>query len=320
MFLGCALFVFASCLAVAAETSISIATVIPPGTPVPAGLNRMSELLNKTGNFKTAVFPGSQLGSLVDVMDRCLDGDPVIMTCGPDDLAELTEPDLYIAQAPFLLNSWDDVDKLMGSQWWKDMLGKVEKKGMKILAYNWTFGERHILTKKPITKLADLQGLKIRTPNNLSFARAFEALGCAPTPMALAEVFTSLQQGTIDGLENPYTDIYANRFNEVAKFAVDDVHMRQICLIICGTEFYNTLTAEQRKQMVDAAVEAGAYQRTLVQKANDEVKAKLAADGVTFTNIDVKEFEAATNKYYQAPEFSRWTPGLRETVLGILGR
>lgn len=319
---------FGLCLSIVAHasvlgaepTGISLATVIPAGTPVPAGLERMAELLNKSGEFKAAVYPGGQLGSLTDVMDRCLDGDPTVMTCDPADLADVTVKDLSIAQAPFLFSSWEQVDKLTASDWWKDLTRRVEEKGMKILAYDWAFGERHILTKKPIEKASDLAGLKIRVPNNVNFVKTFQALGAAPTPMALAEVFTSLQQGTIDGLENPYSDIYANRFHEAGKYAVDNDHIKQICLIICGTAFFNTLSESQQKELVAAAVEAGKYQRALVLEKSAEFRAKLAAEGVIFTTLDRNEFVKASEKYYAYPEFSAWTPGLRETVVGILAK
>lgn len=316
--LAAALCMAAVPVAAGTPVSVSIATVIPAGTPVPAGLDKMSEILNQSGEFKTAVYPSGQLGSLTDVMDRCLDGDPTVMTCDPADLADVTIKDLSIAQAPFLFSSWDEVDKLTASEWWKELVKRVEGKGMKILAYNWAFGERHILTKKPVNSLADLAGLKIRIPNNVNFVKTFQALGAAPTPRALAEVFTSIQQGTIDGLENPYSDIYTNRFHEVGKYIVEDDHIKQICLIICGTEFFDTLSAEQQKTLVDAAVEAGKYQRDLVLKLSGEFRDKLAAEGVTFTKIDRDEFVKATEKYYTYPEFSAWTPGLRDTVLDIL--
>lgn len=316
----CLLVLTAASVPAGALVDVSIATVIPVGTPVPTGLERMSEILNKTGDFKSNVYPSGQLGSLTDVMDRCLDGDPVIMTCDPADLADVTIKDLSIVQAPFLVSSWQEIDKLTASPWWQELTKRVEGKGMKILAYNWAFGERHILTKKPIVKISDLAGLKIRIPNNVNFVKTFQALGAAPTPMALAEVFTSLQQGTIDGLENPYSDIYANHFQEVGKYIVADDHIKQICLIICGAGFFDSLNEKQRKELVDAAVEAGKFQRDLVLRLSDEFKAKLAADGVTFTNINRDEFVKAAETYYTYPEFSAWTPGLRKTVMDILGR
>jgi TRAP-type C4-dicarboxylate transport system substrate-binding protein len=250
-------------------------------------------------------------------MERCLAGDPVIMTCDPADLADQTIKDLSIAQAPFLFETWDQVDKFTSSALWKELLDRVEKAGMKILAYNWAFGERHIVTKTPVRTIADITGKKIRVPNNINFVRSFEAISAAPTPMALAEVFTSIQQGTIDGLENPYSDIYANKFQEVAKFIVEDDHIKQICLIICGTKWYNTLSADEQADLVKLARQSGAYQRDVFLRTNDEVKAKLAAEGVTFTRIDRPAFiNAIEQKYY--PLFTGWTPGLRQRALDAI--
>jgi tripartite ATP-independent transporter DctP family solute receptor len=299
------------------KVKISLATVIPPGTPVTLGLDNYSKALNDSGKFETAVFPAGQLGSLTDVIDRCLAGDPVIETCDPADLADVTIKDLSVVQAPFLFETWDQVDKVTASSWWKDLTVRVEQKGMKILAYNWAFGERHILTRTPIRTLADIAGKKIRVPNNVNFVRSFTALGAAPTPMALAEVFTSIQQGTIDGLENPYSDIFANKFHEVGKYIVEDDHIKQICLLICGTEFFNKLTKDQQDSLIELAQKSGEYQRSLLLKTADDVKAQMAAAGVTFTKIDRTAFtQAIDQKYY--PQFTEWTAGLRETVQSII--
>ncbi|MDR0876665.1 MAG: TRAP transporter substrate-binding protein DctP, partial [Treponema sp.] len=169
-----------------------------------------------------------------------------------------------------------------------------------------------------IRTLTDIAGKKIRVPNNNNFVRSFEAIGAAPTPMALAEVFSSIQQGTIDGLENPYSDIYANKFQEVAKFIVEDDHIKQICLVVTGTKFYNTLSADQQTELVRIAQQSGAYQRDLFLKTNDEVKAKLAAEGVTFTRIDRPAFiKAIEQKYY--PLYTKdWTPGLHQRALDAI--
>ena len=112
---------------------ISLATVIPDGTPIVLGLNNVSETLNDAG-FQTSVFPAGQLGSLVDVMDRCLAGENTIMTCDPADLADITVSDMAIVQAPFLYDSWEDMDKLFSSDWWQGICKAAEDAGMKIIA------------------------------------------------------------------------------------------------------------------------------------------------------------------------------------------
>jgi TRAP-type C4-dicarboxylate transport system substrate-binding protein len=303
----------------AQKTKISIATVIPPGTPFPLGLEHMSKALNETGKFETAVYPGSQLGSLLDVLDRCLAGDPVIMTCDPGEMADLGVPDIAAAQIPFFYDTWDQVDKITSSDWYKNCAAQVEKKGMKILASNWGFGDRYIISRTPITKLSDLAGKKIRVPANVNFVKSLNALGAAATPLALGEVFTALQQGVLDGMENPYSDIYANKIYEVAKYCVEEDHVKEPGLIICGTDFFNTLSAEQQNILIQQAEESGKYQRSLLEKTSIESKAKLAAAGVIFTKIDRLEFIAAVDKNYY-PLFTDWTPGLKDTLKAIIAK
>ncbi len=318
LLIGAGAFATLSEAAAGDAVEISISTVLPPGTPIPTGLDHFSKALNETGQFKVAVYPSGQLGSINDMLDRCLDGDPIIATCDSADLAEVTVKDLSVIQAPFLFESWDQVAKVMNSRWWADLGARVKQRGMVILGNNWIGGERHIVTKKPIVKVADLAGLKIRTPNSVNFVKSFEALGAAPTPMTLTEVFTSLQQGVIDGLENPYADIYANKFQEVAKFIVEDDHIKQMTLIVCGAKFFDSLTPGQRDMLMSLCRKSGEYEQGVYFKIDGQMKKKLADEGVTFTRIDRPEFIKAAEKYYAYPEFKAWTPGLRETVLKII--
>jgi tripartite ATP-independent transporter DctP family solute receptor len=302
------------------KTKVSLSTVIPPGTSVPLGLENMAKTLNESGKFEAAVFPGSQLGALVDVMDRCLAGDPLIMTCGPGEMADLGVRDMSATQIPFFYTTWEQADKVTTSDWYKDLVAQVEKKGMKILASNWGFGDRHILTKTPITKLSDLAGKKIRVPNNVNHVRGLNSLGAAATPMALAEVFTALQQGVIDGMENPYADIYANKMHEVGKYIVEDDHLKELCLIICGTKFFDSLDAEQQELLLKQAEESGKYQRAALIKSNEEAKEKLKAEGVIFTRINRDEFIQAVNKNYYSYYTSEWTPGVQNIVRDLVNK
>lgn len=302
------------------DLEISFATVIADNTPIVMGLNQMSDSLNSEG-FKTSVYPAGQLGTLTDVMDRCLTGENTIMTCDPADLADLTISDMAIVQAPFLYDSWEDVDKLLSSDWWQEICQASEDAGMKIIACNWSFGERHILTTKQVSSLSDLSGMKIRVPDNTNFVQTFTAFGAVPTPLALADVYSALNQHTIDGLENPLSDIYQNKFQEVAKYCVADAHIRQICLIICGMDFWNTLTDEQQDVIVQAAIEAGTSERDILDETAKETREKLEAEGVTFTNIDRDEFVAATEAYYEAcSKELGWSEGLRDVITGILDK
>jgi TRAP-type C4-dicarboxylate transport system substrate-binding protein len=241
------------------------------------------------------------------------------MTCDPGEMADLGVPDIAAAQIPFFYDTWEQVDMITSSDWYKNCADQVEKKGIKILASNWGFGDRYIISRTPITKLSDLAGKKIRVPANVNFVKSFKALGAAATPLALGEVFTALQQGVLDGMENPYSDIYANKIYEVAKYCIEDDHIKEPGLIICGTDFFNTLSEEQKNILIKQAEESGKFQRSLLKKTNVESKAKLAAAGVIFTRINRAEFIEAVEKNYYA-QFADWTPGLKETLKAIINK
>ena len=93
----------------------------------------------------------------------------------------------------------------------------LEEQGLKIIASNWIYGDRHLLTKKAVRSVSDLKGMKIRVPNNIIQVKGFEVLGAAPAPMPLGEVYTALQQGVIDGVENPLPVLYGGKFHDSEK-------------------------------------------------------------------------------------------------------
>ena len=146
-----------------------------PGEPIHDSMLEWARLLDERsdGEVRMSLFPSSQLGSKTDVIDQMLAGSPVITLADGAFYADQGVPDFGITFAPFLFETWDDCWTLTESEWYREQLAALEQKGLKILCSNWIYGERHTLL----------------TPT--------------PTPMALGDVYTSLQQGTIDGLENP---------------------------------------------------------------------------------------------------------------------
>ncbi|MDR1315265.1 MAG: TRAP transporter substrate-binding protein DctP [Spirochaetales bacterium] len=300
------------------KANFPISTAIPPNAPVTIGLQNFSRDLNATGLFESSVFPSSQLGSINDMIERCIAGDALVQTGDCADVADATIKDLSVAQAPFLFKTWEQGDKFLASSVWKDLCDQVETKGIKILS-TWAGGSRHILTKFPVTKLSDLAGKKIRVPNNNNFVRTFNAFGAAPTPLSLTEVFTAIQQGVIDGMENPYADIYSNKFHEVAKYMVEDDYLKQYTTIMVGVKYYNTLTPEQQKYLVDLCQLQERVERDIYLKADNEARENLAKEGVTFTKLNLDEFTQAIDKSYY-PQMTDWTPGLVDKVRAIIAQ
>jgi len=288
-----------------------------PGEPVTDGVYEWARLIEELskGSMKAEVFPSSQMGTKNEIIDQMLAGMAVITLADGGFFADRGAPDMGITMGPYFFASWDEAWKLIDSQWWKDQSKILEGKGLKILASNWIYGDRHTLTKRPIRTVDDFRGLKLRVPNNLMQIKGTEVMGATPTPMPLGEVYTSLQQGVIDGVENPLPVLYGGKFHEVAKFLTLDAHIKLLTTWFCGTQFFNTLSKEQQDVLIESGRRAGLYNNNLATKAADDSIALFKAEGVEIINVDIAKFQAQAQPFYTNPDVTKsWSPGLVEAT------
>lgn len=290
-----------------------------PGEPVDQALNKWKELLEakSNGTMKIELYPSSQLGKKNDLIDQMMAGQPVVTLADGAFYADRGVKDFGIVFGPYLFDNWDQCWKLTKSDWYDKQCKDLEAKGLKIITSNWQYGARHTLTKNPVNTVEDLAGMKIRVPNNTIQVKGFEVLGAVPTPMALGDVYTALQQGTIDGLENPLPVLYNGKFQEVAKYLILDGHVLNFTTWVCGAEFFNSLTPEQQEMLISTGNEAGVYNNELIAKSEAEVIEKFKAEGVTVVEPSpevMKGFQDKAAPFYTLPEFKDWSPNLFETV------
>lgn len=291
-----------------------------PGEPFDLGCQKWKELLEQrsNGTMKIELYPSSQLGSKDDIMDQMVAGEPVSTLTDGAFYYDRGVKDMGIVFGPFLFSSWDEAFKLNASPWYQEQSKKLEDVAhIKIISTDWRYGARHTLTTKPVNKIEDLHGLKIRVPTNQIQVKGFEVLGATPTPMALGEVYTSIQQGTIDGVENPLAVLYNGKFHEVAKYLLLDGHVYNVTNLVVGIDFYNSLTPEQQKLLKETCDEAGKYQNELQEQIEQDILAKFKAEGVIITTPSTefrKELIEASKKFYSLPEFSDWSENLYDTV------
>ena len=289
-----------------------------PGEPFDKGVNKWKELLEQKSNGTMVIetYPSSQLGSKNDLIDQMIAGQPVVTLADGAFYADRGVKDFGIVFGPFLFDNWDQCWKLVKSQWYADKSKELEGKGLKILGSNWVYGARHTLTTKPVNSVEDLKGMKIRVPNNAIQVKGFEVLGAVPTPMPLGDTYTALQQGTIDGVENPLPVLYNGKFQEVAKYLILDGHVKNFTTLVCGTQFFNTLTPEQQKLLIETCEEAGLYNNEQQAASEKEVLEKFRNEGVTVvepSNAVLQGFHDAAKKFYDLPDFG-WSKGLYDTV------
>lgn len=270
------------------------------------------------GTMQLELYPSGQLGSKDDLLDQIATGEAICTLADGAYFYDRGVKDFGIVFGPYLFDSWDEAYKLYESSWYQEQADKLaEVAKLKIVASNWRFGVRHTLTTKPVQSLADFHGIKLRVPTNVIQLKGMEVLGTAPTPMALGEVYTALQQGTIDGVENPVALLYYGKFHEVAKYLLLDSHVYNITNLVVGVDFFNSLTKEQQQMLMDTCKEAGLYQNKLSEESDIALIKKMQDEGVTViepTPEFKQELKEASKKFYTLPDFKDWSPNLYETV------
>lgn len=320
MVLGCTTGVAAA----DAEYVIKLCTEQTDGDPIDEGCDKWAELVAEAtdGAVKIEVYPSSQLGAKADLIEMALAGQGVCTIADGSYLMDYV-PDFGVVMGPFLFANWDSMYKITGSDWWAEQSAKLEEEGLQIVSTNWIYGERQLMTKDPVTSLEDIEGLKIRVPNNDISVKMFNLLGAASTPMALAEVYTSLSQGVVDGVENPLTTLYNNAFQEVCKNVTMTNHQMTFSNFIMGKDFWDSLPAEYQEAILTCGEEAAKYNNELYQAQSQEMVAALEEAGCTVSELDeavYAEFKEKCQQLYADYEADgTWTEGVYDTIQGIIG-
>lgn len=199
-------------------------------------------------------------------------------------------PAYGVFDLPFTVPNEEVVDKVLDGPFGDKMLEMVDQQGLVGLAW-WENGFRNLTNDvKPVAGMEDVKGLKIRTMENEIHLDAWKALGANPTPMAFTELFTALQQGTIDGQENPYPTILLSKYPEVQKHVSNTNHVYTPFIFLFSKKVWEELSAEQQDIISKAAVEAGKFNRERTREVADESLETLKKE-MTFTEIKEGEFE-----------------------------
>jgi len=292
-----------------------------PGEPLTEAAEFWAERLEEVsgGTMILDVYDSSSLGSKNDLLDQLLAGDAVMVVGDGGFATDYGIADMGITMGPYLFENWEQVDKLVSSDLWADLKSQMAEAGMTIVGDNWQYGARSTMATKELASPADFAGLKIRVPGNTVQVEGMEALGASPVTMGLSEVYSALQQGTINAVENPLSTLLANSFDEVCKYCVLDRHVYQIQFVVIGTEFFNTLTEEQQNWLIETGTEAGVYQNKLMQEAEANNIQALKDRGVTVTEADYAAYaEAAKSFYTDSKTSAAWSEGLYDRVLAII--
>ncbi len=242
------------------------------------------------GSMEVQVFPNESLGKEMDLINGMQLG-TVDMTITGESLQNWA-PSAALLAIPYALTSLEQLDKVAGGPIGEKIAAEViQKARVRPIAY-FARGPRNLTSNRPITKPEDLNGFRMRVPNVPLFVAVWKELGARPTPMAFSEVFTALQNNTIEGQENPLALIKAANFNEVQKYVNRTEHVRSWIYLVIGERRFQSLTKEQQDAVIEAGKRAQAYERKLFLEAEQKLEDELKARGMTFVDVDIAAFAA----------------------------
>ncbi|WP_213974248.1 TRAP transporter substrate-binding protein [Tepidanaerobacter acetatoxydans] len=295
--------------------TIKVGHVLAPTHPYTLGLQKFAELVDEKtdGKIKVEVFHSSQLGNERDMVEALQLGTQEMTLVSTAPLASFTKQFL-VFDLPFIFKDTESARKVLDSELGQGLLNSLESQGIMGLCY-FENGFRHVTnSKQPINKPEDLKGIKIRTMENPIHMATFKVMGADPTPMAFGELFTALQQKTIDAQENPLPIIETSKFYEVQEYLSLTGHFYAPAPLLISKSFFEGLAPELQAALKEAAVEARDYERGLLDDMNAKLVEELKGKGMKVNEPDKTLFVEAVQPVYKQFE-SDITPELIQKVV-----
>ena len=261
---------------------IKFSHVVAPDTPKGKGADRFKQLAEEYtgGKVIVEVYPNSQLYKDKEELEALQLGAVQMLAPSLAKFGPLGVREFEVFDLPFIFESKDDLRKVTNGQVGKDLLAKLEPKGIKGLAY-WDNGFKVMSANSPLHTPDDFLGLKMRIQSSKVLEAQMQALDAVPQVMAFSEVYQGLQTGVVDGTENPPSNMYTQKMHEVQKHATNSNHGYLGYAVIVNKKFWEGLDDETRTQLEKAMEEATEYANEIAQQENDESLAAMKASGKT---------------------------------------
>ena len=276
-----------------------------------------SEIAKRTNNRYTVdVFPASTLGKETDINQGLTLGTIDIIYTG-QLFAGRTYGPLAIGGAPFMFRDFNHWKAFSASPLFTDLAEGYRQKsgGHKVLAITY-YGERQVTSNRAITKPEDMKGLKIRVPDAPLYTMFPRAVGANPTPIAFAEVYLALQNGTVDAQENPLPTIDAKKFYEVQRYIVLTGHITDALLTIVGGPTWNKLSDADKKIFEEVLKEAAARATGEIVEIEKKLGAEFKKRGKEVVAVDRTPFREATMKMHNGPD-ATWPKDVYDKLQAI---
>ncbi|MDR1978791.1 MAG: TRAP transporter substrate-binding protein [Synergistaceae bacterium] len=283
-----------------AEYTIRVGHVLAPTHPYQLGLEHFKELMAKKtdGKVNVEVFHSSQLGNERDLVEGLQLGTLEMTLISTAPLAGFTS-DFLVFDLPFIFSDVKTARACVDSEIGQKMLDQLSSQGIVGLCF-FENGFRSVTnSKKPIVTPEDLSGMKIRTMENPIHMDSFRAMKADPTPMAFGELFTALQQKTIDAQENPLAIVETSAFYEVQKYLSLTEHFYAPSPVLMAKAYYDSLPADIQTALKECLLETRAYERQLLDDMNLRLLTDLGAKGMEINTVDKAPFIEAVQVVYQ---------------------
>ncbi|MDR1623305.1 MAG: TRAP transporter substrate-binding protein [Synergistaceae bacterium] len=281
--------------------SLKLGHAVPEENAYHYGAVKFKELVEaKTGGeVQIDVFPNNQLGTGERDLIEGLQLGTVDVYVGSTGPMGGFEKRFLLFDFPFLFKDKKHVYSVLDGEIGRHILSLLDAKGMRGLAWMENGFRNLTNVKRSVGGVGDVKGLKIRTMENKVHMAMWRTLGVDPTPMAWSEVFTALQQGTIDGQENPIPVIYTSKLYEVQKHLTLTRHVFSPAMIVVAKAVFDSLPGEYQKIFAEAAQEAALYERGVCDKMENDFIDLLKRNGMEVTTPDLAPFQDACRSVYE---------------------
>ncbi len=298
LFIACLLLVGAcSGLALAAPKvqKFNLAHVLASSHPCHTALVQFAEAVKKQtdGRIQISIISGGALGGEKDEVDQIKMGALDFALLYGASLFQGMAPVCAIEELPFMWATREQAYAAFDGELGAKLTEAIDKQGVKVLAY-WENGFRHFTNNvRPIVKPEDMKGIKFRSAESAIRLDMFKQLGASAVPMPFTELFTALQQGTVDGQENPLSIIQSSRFYEVQKYMSLSGHIWNAALMIVSPARWSKISPDDRKIIQDNALKYRILARDLIAEQDAKLVAEMKQKGLQVTEVDKQAFRKA---------------------------
>jgi tripartite ATP-independent transporter DctP family solute receptor len=296
---------------------IKFANQTAKGHPIVQGMDKFAELVEQKsgGRLKVQVFPGGALGS-DQANVSALQGGTLEMASMNSGIFASIVKEFAVYDFPFMFGNPREADAVLDGPFGKQLHAKLEDKGLVGLAY-YELGFRHITNnRRPITKVEDIAGLKLRVIPNPINVDWVSALGANPTPLPFPELYAALEQRAVDGQENPVATIWGAKFHEVQKYLTLTYHQYNPQSVVVSKKFWDSLSADDRRILQEAALESAKFQRQQARASVDSTLDNLKKAGMQVNELPAAE--VAKMRERMKPVIAKHTAAVGEATVAAL--